>query len=256
MIGEQKMFGKVEEKLNNILKTDGALYFILIDPDEKNCLEIAEKVKDYADAIILGGSIGITNLDETTKEIKEIIGDIPIILFPGNVDGLTPYADAVFFMSFMNSNNTYWTTTAPTLGAITVKKYNLEPIPMAYLGIEPIKRTAVGFVGEVNEIPQRKPEIAGMYCLSAKYFGMRWAYLEAGSGAELPVSNKIIGLSKKLSGINIIVGGGIRTPETAYEKVLSGADAIVTGTLIEDNPDAVKEMRNAIKKAGMDKLNK
>ncbi|WP_292460903.1 geranylgeranylglyceryl/heptaprenylglyceryl phosphate synthase [Methanothermococcus sp.] len=248
--------GDVEKRLNKILEEEGVLYLILIDPDEKNCIDIANKVKDYADAIIMGGSIGITNLNEITKEIKEIIGDIPIILFPGNVDGLTPYADAVFFMSLMNSNNTYWTTTAPTLGAITVKKYNLEAIPMAYLGIEPIKRTAVGFVGEVNEIPQRKPEIAGMYCLSAKYFGMRWAYLEAGSGAEFPVSNEMIAISKKLSGINIIVGGGIRTPEIAYQKVLSGADAIVTGTLIEDNPDAVKEMRDAIKKAGMEKLKK
>ncbi len=248
--------GNIEKKLNNILKKEGALYFILIDPDEQNCIDIVKKVKNYADAIILGGSIGITNLNEITKDIKEIIGNIPIILFPGNVDGLTPYADAVFFMSLMNSNNTYWTTMAPTLGAITIKKYNLEAIPMAYLGIEPVKRTAVGFVGEVNEIPQRKPEMAGMYCLSAKYFGMRWAYLEAGSGAEFPVSNEMIGISKKLSGINIIVGGGIRTPEVAYQKVLSGADAIVTGTLIENNPDAVKEMRDAIKKAGQEKLKK
>ena len=245
--------GDVEKRLNKILEEEGALYFILIDPDEKNCIDIAKKVKDYADAIIMGGSIGITNLNEITKEIKEIVGDIPIILFPGNVDGLTPHADAVFFMSLMNSNNTYWTTMAPTLGAITVKKYNLEAIPMAYLGIEPIKRTAVGFVGEVNEIPQRKPEIAGMYCLSAKYFGMRWAYLEAGSGAEYPVNNETISLSKKLSGINIIVGGGIRKPEIAYEKVLAGADAIVTGNLLEENPKAVEMMYDAIKKAGKEK---
>jgi len=246
--------GKVEKRLNNTLKKEGALYFILVDPGEKNIKEIVNKGKDYADAIIIGGSIGITNLDEITREIKESVKDIPIILFPGNIDGLTPYADAVFFMSLMNSSNTYWTTLAPTLGAITIKRYSLEAIPMAYLGIEPIKRTAVGFVGEVNEIPQRKPEIVAMYCLSAKYFGMRWAYLEAGSGAEFPVSDEIIGLSKKMSNINIIVGGGIRTPEVAYQKVLSGADAIVTGTLIEDDPDKIKDMRDAIKKAGREKL--
>jgi phosphoglycerol geranylgeranyltransferase len=247
--------GKTESKLNSIIEEEGALYFVLIDPDESNYAEVAEKVKDYADAIIIGGSIGITNLDEITKDIKEIT-NLPTILFPGNVDGLTPHADAVFYMSLMNSKNPYWMINAPTLGSITIKKYGLETIPMAYLGIEPIQRTAVGFVGEVNEIPQRKPEIAGMYCLSASYFGMRWAYLEAGSGAEYPVSNEIIGISKKLSGINIIVGGGIRKPEIAYEKVLSGADAVVTGTLIEKNPNAVKEMRDAIKKAGKDKLNK
>ncbi len=246
--------GRVETYLNNILKEEGAIYFILIDPDKDNAIEIAKNVKSYADAIIIGGSIGITNLDEIVREIKNNVGDKPLILFPGNVDGLTPYADAVFFMSFMNSANTYWTTTAPTLGAITVKKYNLEPIPMAYIGIEPIKKTAVGFVGEVNEIPQKKPEICGMYCLSAKYFGMRWAYLEGGSGAEYPVNNEMIKLSKKLSDINIIVGGGIRKPEVAYEKVISGSDAVVTGTIVEDDYTVVKEMREYIKEAGKEKL--
>ncbi|EHP85615.1 geranylgeranylglyceryl/heptaprenylglyceryl phosphate synthase [Methanotorris formicicus] len=245
--------GKVEKKLNKIIEEEGAVYLVLIDPDEKNVEEIAEKVKDYADAIMIGGSIGVVNLDETTKKIKEIT-KLPTILFPGNVDGLTPYADAVFFMSLMNSTNPYWIVNAPTLGSLTIKKFGLEPIPMAYLCVEPAKRTAVGFVGGINEIPQRKPEIAAMYCLSAKYFGMRWAYLESGSGAEYPVSNEMIAISKRLSGINIIVGGGIRKPEIAYEKVLSGADAIVTGNLLEKNPNAVEEMYDAIKKAGREKL--
>lgn len=249
----QIKLGEIESKLNKIIEEEGAAYFVLIDPDEKNYREIANHVKDYADAIIIGGSIGIINLDEVTKDIKEITG-LPIILFPGNVDGVTKEADAVFFMSLMNSKNTYWNMTAPTLGALTIKKYGLETLPMAYLGIEPISKTAVGFVGEVNEIPQKKPEIAGLYSLSASYFGMRWAYLEAGSGAEYPVSNEMIGISKKLSGINIIVGGGIRTPEVAYEKVMSGADVIVTGTLTEKDPQAVVEMKKAIKKAGLDKL--
>lgn len=83
---------------------------------------------------------------------------------------------------------------------------------------------------------------------------MRWAYLEAGSGASYPVNNETIALSKKLSGINIIVGGGIRKPEIAYEKVLAGADAIVTGNLLEENPKAVEMMYDAIKKAGKEKL--
>jgi len=157
-------------------------------------------------------------------------------------------------MSLMNSNNTYWTTLAPTLGAPIIKRYSLEPIPMAYLGVEPVKRTAVGFVGEVNEIPQRKPEIAAMYCLSARYFGMRWAYLEAGSGAEYPVSDEMIRLCKEVSGINIIVGGGVRTPEVAYRKIVSGADALVTGTVVEGNPSVMEDIRDAVKKAGREKL--
>ena len=62
--------GKIESQLNKIIEEEGAAYFVLIDPDEKNYRVIAEKVKDHADAIIIGGSIGIINLDEVTKEIK------------------------------------------------------------------------------------------------------------------------------------------------------------------------------------------
>ncbi|MCS3901693.1 geranylgeranylglyceryl/heptaprenylglyceryl phosphate synthase [Methanococcus voltae] len=247
--------GNVESYMNDIIAKEGAAYAVLIDPDEKNYAEIAEKVKDYADVIIIGGSIGICDLDKITKDIKEIT-NLPTILFPGNVDGITKEADALFYMTLMNSKNTYWTITAPTLGCIKIKKEGIEPIPMAYIGIEPIQNTAVGYVGEVNAIPSAKPEIAAMYCLSASYFGMRWAYLEAGSGAKFPVSSKAIATAKHLADINVIVGGGIRDPETAFEKVMYGADVIVTGTLTEQNPDAVKEMRNAIKKAGLKKLEK
>ncbi|HIP84203.1 MAG TPA: geranylgeranylglyceryl/heptaprenylglyceryl phosphate synthase [Methanothermococcus okinawensis] len=246
--------GKVERKLYNILESEGALYFVLVDPEDRDISQVVEKVGDYADAVIVGGSIGVSNLDQVTREIKRIVKDIPVILFPGNVDGLTPYADAVFFMSLMNSTNTYWTTLAPTLGAPTVKRYSLEPIPMAYIGVEPVKRTAVGFVGEINEIPQRKPKIAAMYCLSARYFGMRWAYLEAGSGAEYPVSDEMIKISKEISNINIIVGGGIRTPEVAYRKVICGADAVVTGTVVEGDPTIMEDIRDAVKRGGKEKL--
>ncbi len=245
--------GKVEKKLTQIIEEEGAVYLTLLDPEEENIEEISEKIKDYADAIMVGGSIGIIDLDEKVKTIKKIT-KLPIILFPGNVDGLSKYADAVFYMSLMNSTNTYWVVTAPTLGAITILKYKLEPIPMAYLCIEPVRKTAVGYIGEIREIPQNKPNITAMYCLSAKFFGMRWAYLEAGSGAEYPVNNETIALSKKLSNINIIVGGGIRKPEIAYEKVLAGADAIVTGNLLEKNPNAVEMMYDAIKRAGKEKL--
>ncbi len=242
------MIGKVEKILNKILEEEGALYFILIDPEK----DIKKEILEYADAILVGGSSGIIDLDEKIKELKDF--GKPIILFPGNVDGLSKEADAVLFMSLMNSTNTYWTTTAPTLGAIKILKYKLEPIPTAYICIEPAKKTTVGFVGEINEIPKNKPNIVAMYCLSAKFFGMRWAYLEAGSGAEYPVSNEAIHLSKKLSGINIIVGGGIRKDNIAYEKVKAGADVIVTGTLAEKKPEEVEKIYRAIKTAGREKL--
>ncbi|ADG13407.1 geranylgeranylglyceryl phosphate synthase [Methanocaldococcus infernus ME] len=241
---------KVEERINKIIEEDGSAYFILLDPEE-NIIDIAEQVYSYVDAFLVGGSIGISNLDEKVKELRKF--KKPIILFPGNVDGLTRYADAVLYMSLMNSLNPYWIVTAPTLGALKILEYKLEPIPTAYLCIEPAKKTSVGFVGDIKEIPRDKPKIAALYCLSAKFFGMRWAYLEAGSGAEKPVSDEMIKLCKKLSGINLIVGGGIKKPEIAYNKVLAGADVIVTGNILEKDTNLAEKFYDSIKKAGREK---
>ena len=46
----------------------------------------------------------------------------------------------------------------------------------------------------------------------------------------------------------MIVGGGIRTPEVAREKVEAGASFVVTGTIIEENNngDMLKTFAEAV----------
>ena len=72
-------------------------------------------------------------------------------------------------------------------------------------------------------------------------------YLESGSGAKNAIPNHLIEAVKSYIEIPIIVGGGIRTPESAYEKVQAGANFVVTGTAIEDdNTNIIKEFSDAI----------
>jgi heptaprenylglyceryl phosphate synthase len=42
------------------------------------------------------------------------------------------------------------------------------------------------------------------------------------------------------------VGGGIRNPKTALEKVKAGASIIVTGTVIEENSNLMSELADAV----------
>jgi phosphoglycerol geranylgeranyltransferase len=84
-------------------------------------------------------------------------------------------------------------------------------------------------------IPRDKPDIAGPHALAAQYLGMQMVYLEAGSGATYPVPDDMITTVKDQISIPLIVGGGIRTPEIAAEKVEAGADFIVTGNILEKN---------------------
>lgn len=229
--------GRVEQWLNDAVKSRGAAHLTLIDPDSQGPIEaagIAEAASQGGtDAIMVGGSVGASGLllYETVEKIKEKT-DLPVVLFPSSIAGLCENADAVFFMSLLNSRSTSYIIENQALGAPLILRYGLEPIPMAYIIIEP--GGTVGWVGDARAIPRRKPELAAAYALAAKYMGMRLIYLEAGSGADSPVPVQMVKIVKKVLGDTpLIVGGGIRSGAAAAEIVKAGADMIVTGTAVE-----------------------
>ncbi|MFB3766239.1 MAG: geranylgeranylglyceryl/heptaprenylglyceryl phosphate synthase [Methanotrichaceae archaeon] len=229
--------GRVEEWLNNAVRNRGAAHLTLIDPDSQSPTEAARIAEAAAlgetDAIMVGGSVGSAGLllYDTVEKIKQKT-DLPVVLFPSSVAGLCENADAVFFMSLLNSRSTSYIIENQALGAPLILRYRLEPIPMAYIIIEP--GGTVGWVGDARAIPRRKPELAAAYALAAKYMGMRLIYLEAGSGADSPVPARMVEAVKKALGeVSLIVGGGIRSGAAAAELVKAGADMIVTGTAIE-----------------------
>ncbi|MGC9310288.1 MAG: geranylgeranylglyceryl/heptaprenylglyceryl phosphate synthase, partial [Candidatus Aenigmatarchaeota archaeon] len=200
------------------------------------------------DGFMVGGSSPtvVINLDEVVLGIKEACG-LPVILFPYSHAGISRHADAIFFMSLLNSSDPTYLIEEPVKGAPLVKAFNIEPIPMGYLMFDSGKRTMAQFVGRPKLLPNEKPEIAVTYALTAQYLGMGTVYLEAGSGAENPVSNKVISEVRKSISLPIIVGGGIRDKKTAVEKLNAGADIIVTGTINEGNLHKMKEIIGAIK---------
>jgi len=239
---------KVEDYFNKILK-ERKIHLTLIDPEEQapqEALKIAKAaVKGGSDGIMLGGSTtdGL-ELEATAKTLKENL-KVPIILFPGNISGVTKYADAIFFMSLLNSTNPYWIIGAQALAASTIKKMDIEPLPMGYLVIEP--GGTVGWVGDAKLIPRNKPDIAAAYAMAAELLGMRLFYLEAGSGAEKPVPAEMIKSVKKSTKLTLIVGGGIRTRKDARRAAKAGADIIVTGTIVEDAENIQEKIREIVK---------
>src|ERR671931_2033315 len=225
---------KVEDYIRSEIKKYNTVCFPLIDSE--NSLEAASIARNAekmgASAILVGGSSTVDQfeLTEVISSIKSQI-KIPVILFPGNVTGVSPKADAILFSSLLNSESPYFITEAQALGAIAVKKYGIEPLPTGYLIIG--EGTTAWFVGKARGIPFDKSRIAIMYSLAAQYLGMRFLYLEAGSGAAQNVSpDMVAAVRKHYEGI-LIVGGGIRTAERAKEIAKSGADIIVIGTMIE-----------------------
>ena len=235
----------VEEYLFGVIQKEGVAHITLIDPasqkpEEAVRLAVAA-VDGGTNAIMLGGSTdaGGQILDMTAKMIKEKVS-VPIILFPGSTSGFTTKADCVLFMSLLNSRDPHYIVGNQMLGALTLYQTGMESIPMAYLVCEP--GGTVGWVGDAKLLPRGKPELAAAYALTGKYFGMRYTYLEAGSGADSPLPPEMIGTVKHvLKDSVLIVGGGIRDGKAAAVCAKAGADIIVTGTAIE-KADNVKAL--------------
>ena len=226
------------------------LHFSLLDPDKQKpeaAGSIAKNVQESgSSAIMVGGSTLLSQkqVDETVKAIKKN-SSLPVILFPSGAKFLSKYADAVFFMSLLNSRNLDYVIREHVKGAPFVKYSGIEPISMGYVIVEP--GMTAGKMGEVDLIKHDDIKTAVGYALAAQYLGMSFFYLEAGSGAPVPVSNKMIAAVKKNIDIPLIVGGGIRDAKTAKEKAKAGADIVVTGTKIEEEKNVKKALAEIVK---------
>ncbi|MCX8204246.1 MAG: geranylgeranylglyceryl/heptaprenylglyceryl phosphate synthase [Candidatus Nezhaarchaeota archaeon] len=233
----------METYLRSRLEREGALHLTLIDPDKVSPSQASLLAKVAAEtgsaAIMVGGSLGVSEglLDDVILAVKE--ADLPVIIFPSNATTLSKHADAVWFISLLNSSNPYFIIDAQMLGASIIRKYGLEPLPTGYLVLN--QDTAVGFVGQARPIPVDRPEIAVLYALTAQYLGMRFLYLEGGSGAKSPVPARLISEIKRNVELVLIVGGGIRSGGEAKVIVEAGADMIVTGTVVEERGARVLE---------------
>jgi len=233
--------GQTERYLESEARRNRAAVLVLVDSESSGDGDSARLAagaeRAGASAILVGGSSATDQIAmaQTVAAIKAATR-LPVILFPGNVTGVVPQADAILFSSLMNSENPYFITQAQALGAPSVLKFGLEALPTAYLVVG--EGTSAWFVGSARGIPHSKPRIAAAYALAARFLGMRLVYLEAGSGAAAPVSPEMVRAVRGAFGGTLIVGGGIRDAGTARSLADAGADALVVGTLLEGSGDA------------------
>lgn len=258
----KKMSVQVENYINKRIQEDGGIISIVIDPVDYPSIDKAVNTalmahKAGVDLIAVGGSIGAQGhmLDEVVKRIKSEMQDkgspVPVVLFPGNIATITPHADAIYFMTLLNSRNPYWISQAQTLAAPLIKKLHIEALPIGYIVVEP--GGTVGWVGDSNDVPRNKPQIAAALALAGEMAGKRIIFTDAGSAAYAHVPTEMVKAVKKAINIPYLVAGGIRTPRQAYEIIKAGADWVQIGTAAEKsrNPEKLlKEFVKQVKKAG------
>lgn len=252
------MLGKTERYIHERLDTEKGLLFTVIDPDDHKTAENAAQTAKNAneagsDLILIGGSTLSSQdfLDGVVKQVRENV-NIPVVLFPGNVNWLSRYADAVYFMSLLNSTKTYWISGAQVMGAPIVKKLGIEPISVAYLVVEP--GGTVGKVAEVELLKRSEPQKAAEMALAAQYMGYRFVVTDAGSKPkEGHIPLDMIKAVASTIEVPYVVAGGIRTPEQAKSIIKAGADAIQVGAAFEQGKgsvDNIRKMVEAVREGG------
>lgn len=233
---------KTYEKLLALSRKQ-ANYFCLIDPDnlsEEQAVEFARiNQENGADGILVGGSIMVNNqFENNLKAIKANV-KIPVLIFPGIFNFVSPHADALLLLSVVTSRNPQMLIGEQVRAAPLIKYYGLEAIGTAYMLIESGKTTSVHFMSGSMPLPREKNDIAVAHALAGYYLGMKLVYMDAGSGAQFSVPQAMISAIKANVPLPLILGGGIKTPDEAAGKAEAGADFIVIGNILEKNNDPV-----------------
>jgi len=239
---------RIEKYLNDEVEVKGSIHLSLLDPEKLRLAEAARLARIIEEAgssaIMVGGSLNVNEgaMDETIKVIKENCS-LPVIIFPSNVNTISRYADAIWFMSLLNSMNPYFIIGAQVQGAAIVKKYGLEALPMGYIIVG--EGGTVSIIGQARPLPPHKAEVIALYALAAQYLGMRFVYIEGGSGTPEPVPPSTVRVVRDYVDVKLIVGGGIRRRDQAEALAEAGADIIVTGTVLEEE-DVERKLRDIV----------
>ncbi len=218
---------------------------VLLDPDntsfEKTELMIKEARDSGVDYIFTGGSLLYNSLDEHIELIKSSC-DIPVIIFPGNAMQVSDKADAIIFISLISGRNPEYLIGHHVISAPFIRRSGIEVLPAAYILIENGRKTSVEYMSDTTPIPADKPDIVVATAIAGEMLGLRYTYLEAGSGAANPVGQKIIQQVRENINTPLIVGGGIRNKQDALSIYNAGADIIVVGNAIENDTSLIRSI--------------
>jgi phosphoglycerol geranylgeranyltransferase len=225
-------------------------FTVLVDPDKVDRQKIDQLVtlatEAGVDYFFVGGSLVVSDqLDERIKQIKASC-DIPVILFPGSPSQISRYADGLLYLSLISGRNPELLIGQHVVSAPFVKKSGLEIIPTGYIVVDGGAPTTVSYISNASPVPADKNEIATCTAMAGEMLGMKLIYMDAGSGAKIPITETMIETVSRATEAPLIIGGGITTSEKAYRNCKAGADVIVIGNAIEKDPGLIKEMAAAI----------
>jgi putative glycerol-1-phosphate prenyltransferase len=219
---------------------EGRGLLVLVDP-ARTSGALAAAIARQAQAagacgMLIGSSFdGAAQTHVVARAMREAVPGFPVALFPGSAMQLTDQVDLVLFLSLVSGRNAQYLIEEHVRAVPFLERHPVATLSTAYLLIDGGRVTSVEAVSQTRPLPADKPEIAAAHATAAKLIGMQAVYLDAGSGAERPVSADVIRACRAaVPDRPLFVGGGIRRPEQARAARAAGADFVVIGTVVED----------------------
>ncbi len=224
---------------------------VLIDPDsienESQLVDICQRSNDASvDFILVGGSLITNGFFDKCIQIIKLHTQIPVVLFPGNIMQVSKDADAILLLSLISGRNPDLLIGKHVLAAPMLKQSGLEIIPTGYMLIDGGNITSVSYMSNTTPIPAEKHSIAACTAMAGEMLGLQVTYMDAGSGAQHPISTKIISAVRESVNGPIFIGGGIKTAEGAVAACNAGADVVVVGNAFEKEPELINQIAKAV----------
>jgi len=242
--------GQIRQSFMHLKENNKAAFAVLIDPDSvttTSILDIAQKCNEAkVDYVFVGGSIMLTCHVANIIQAFKKVSSIPVVLFPGSPAQVEPDADALLYLSLISGRNPDLLIGQHVVSASKIKQSGLEVIATGYMVIDGGQPTTVSYMSNASPIPANKPDIALCTAWAGELQGKHLIYMDAGSGAQHPISNEMISKVARNIEIPVVIGGGIRTAAKAKEVCEAGAQVVVVGNAIETNYDLIQEIAATI----------
>jgi phosphoglycerol geranylgeranyltransferase len=212
---------------------------VLVDPASTNAVEAAALAAAAAAAgaaaLLVGGSYGVEDhIAEVAQALKRGAPALPLLQFPATAAQLVADVDAVLLLSLVSGRNPQYLIEEHVRAVGFFEAHpRVAALSTAYLLVDSGSVTSVEAVSQTRPLPADKPELVAAHVSAAMLIGMRAVYLDAGSGARVPVSPVLIRAARRATDGLLFVGGGIRTADGVREARAAGADYVVVGTGFE-----------------------
>ena len=221
---------------------------MLIDPEKSSIDQNLKKSIQIAqtcgiDFFFVGGSTVTRNELESTVNIIRGNSSLPVVLFPGSPQQISQDADALLLLSLISGRNPDYLIGHHVTAASELYLSNLEVIPTGYILIDGGQNTSVAYVSQTSPIPRDQLNVVRSTAMAGILLGHHAIYMDAGSGATYPVPEEMIQEVSKL-GRPLIIGGGIRSIDLLERAQQAGANVVVIGNHLEENPEFLHDIKD------------